>query len=40
MFGILQNADILEKLYYIFFKLIKRPTPTKFFTSVMNGVVK
>ncbi|KAL4456085.1 hypothetical protein ABPG74_014046 [Tetrahymena malaccensis] len=34
------NAQILEKVYYIYFKLIKRPSPTKFFTSVMDGIVK
>lgn len=34
------NADILEKIFYIYFKVIKSEEISKFFNSAMNGILK
>ena len=34
------NSDVLEKIYYIYFKVLTQPFPSKFYRTAMNGILK
>jgi nucleolar complex protein 3 len=37
---VIHNTEVLEKLYYIYFKILKREETSKFLISALNGILK
>jgi nucleolar complex protein 3 len=35
-----QNADVLNKLFYLYCKIVKSTHLSKFFTSALDGILK